>query len=401
MFFTRNFVIFASKRLNNSFGNSVSNLFQKSALIKQQVNKSLLRNTMTKVEEETWKNNKVVGRWLLACSGMCFGAVVIGGITRLTESGLSMTQWNLIKGMRPPQSKEEWEKEFEEYKQYPEYKYLERELDLAGFKKIFFWEYLHRMWGRSVGVVFALPAVLLWGKGYFNSAMKKRVLIFGALIGCQGLLGWYMVKSGLEGQETSTITPRVSPYRLAAHLSSAFIIYSLLFFQGINHIFKPYNLQAVPGIGKMKALTHSVKALVFLSAVSGAFVAGLDGGLVYNTWPKMADRWIPDDILALTPAWKNIFENATTTQFNHRHFGELTEFAILGLLIVSRKLPLPPRTRMVVNALAVAGLIQGMLGVATLFSYVKVELASSHQAGALVVLSLALWLSHELRRLPK
>ncbi|ESN95219.1 hypothetical protein HELRODRAFT_87016 [Helobdella robusta] len=347
------------------------------------------------------KNDKRVGRWLLACSGMCFGAIVIGGITRLTESGLSITQWNVIKGMRPPRTEDEWEKEFTEYKKYPEYKYLERELTLEGFKKIFFWEYIHRMWGRSIGLVFLLPAVFFWKKGYFNKGMKIRTLIYGSLIGAQGVLGWYMVKSGLEEHNESTITPRVSQYRLAAHLTSALVLYSLFFYQGLNHLLEPQQFAMTSAVKRLKMMNHTIKALVVLTAISGAFVAGLDGGLVYNTWPKMADKWIPDDLMAITPKWKNAFENVATVQFIHRHLGELTGGLIFITWLYSRKVKLPPRAKFIINCLAAAGLLQGLLGIATLLSFVPVHLASAHQGGAVTVLSFALWVTHELRRMPK
>lgn len=350
---------------------------------------------------EAPKGQKAVGTWLLTCAGMCFGAVVIGGITRLTESGLSMTQWDLIKGMKPPRTKEEWLAEFERYKQFPEYKYLERDLTLEGFKSIFFWEYIHRMWGRSIGLMFALPALYFLRKGYISKAMKPRLAIYGTLLVGQGLLGWYMVKSGLQDKENEHEIPRVSQYRLASHLGSAFILYALFLWQGLSHILTPHQLPNTRQIAVLRKLAHSSMFAVFFTAISGAFVAGLDAGLVYNTWPKYADRWIPSDLFALEPKWKNVFENTTTVQFNHRNLAELTAAFLLGIWWYSRKIPLPPRTRMAANALATMSLVQVGLGIWTLLSFVPTHLAATHQGGSLVLLSFAIWLTHELRRLPK
>lgn len=350
---------------------------------------------------------KIVGTWLLGCSGMVFGAVIIGGLTRLTESGLSMTNWHLIKGMKPPRTEEEWEREFERYKSFPEYKYLERELTLQQFKFIFFMEWFHRMWGRSIGLAFALPAAYFWKKGYLAKAMKPRVLIYGSLLLFQGLLGWYMVKSGLQEQPDSNITPRVSQYRLASHLGSAFVLYTLMLWSALTHLLPDNQAALMQGATNMKRLNllrkvaHGSMAMVFFTALSGAFVAGLDAGLTYNTWPKMADRWIPTDLFAFSPKWKNIFENSTTVQFNHRHLGELTGCLVIGAWALSRGINLPPRARLAANALLGMAVVQITLGVTTLLTYVPTHLAATHQSGSLVLLSFALWLTHELKRLPK
>lgn len=190
-------------------------------------------------------------------------------------------------------------------------------------------EYLHRMWGRLIGGVFIVPAAYFWAKGMLKPGMKARVTILGSLIGLQGLMGWYMVKSGLEDRfvEPSDV-PRVSPYRLAAHLGMAFIIYTGFLYNGLNYLLpaqKPsldssnINISHVKRkLKRFRTLVYSTKGLVFLTAMSGALVAGMDAGLIYNTFPKMADKWIPDDILAMSPAWKNFTENPTAVQFDHR-----------------------------------------------------------------------------------
>ncbi|KAK2170866.1 hypothetical protein NP493_1127g00058 [Ridgeia piscesae] len=347
------------------------------------------------------QGQKAVGLWLLGCAGMTFGAIVIGAITRLTESGLSMTQWHVIKGMRPPRTQEEWEAEFERYKQFPEYKFLGRELDLDGFKNIFFWEYTHRMWGRSIALVFALPALFFLKKGWISKPMKPRLAIYFTLLGFQGLLGWYMVKSGLEGQDEKSVIPRVSQYRLSAHLGSAMVLYVLFLWSGLNHLLKAHQLPNTAQIARLRMGSHMGMSLIFLTAISGAFVAGLDAGLSYNTWPKMADRWVPSDMFRLSPKWKNILENSAMVQFNHRHLGEFTGTAMLGLWWLCRKAPLPPRAMMAANALAVMAVVQVGLGIATLLAFVPVHLAATHQSGAIMLLSCALWLGNELKKMPK
>lgn len=344
---------------------------------------------------------KAVGRWLLGCAGMCFGAVTIGGITRLTESGLSITQWNLLKGMKPPRTNEEWKEEFDRYKQFPEFKFLERDLTLDDFKRIFFWEYFHRMWGRSIALVFGFPALYFLRKGWISKAMKPRLVIYAGLLAFQGGLGWYMVKSGLEEKSDPHAIPRVSQYRLAGHLGSAMLLYSLFLWQGLSHLLTPNQLANTVKLGSLRKYAHAAMALIFLTSLSGAFVAGLDAGLVYNSWPKMADRWVPVDISAMSPKWRNVFENATTTQFNHRHLGEFTVAALLGLWWLCHRSPLPRRTRLVAHALGAMAVMQVGLGVSTLLLYVPVWLAVAHQSGAMTLLTLALWLMHELRRFPK
>jgi cytochrome c oxidase assembly protein subunit 15 len=309
------------------------------------------------------KGKKSIGYWLVTCSGMVFVAVVLGGVTRLTESGLSMVTWKLL-GEKMPTTQKEWEEEFKKYQQFPEFKIKNREMTLSEFKWIWYMEFGHRMWGRAIGAVFLIPAVYFWSRGMFTAAMKKRVLAFGALIAGQGLMGWYMVKSGLEDRfHGESDIPRVSQYRLAAHLSLAFILYTLFLWSGLDHLLPAEsitiaNKSIVQASRKFKMLAHSCKGLVFLTAVSGAFVAGLDAGLVYNSFPKMADKWVPDDILALTPRLANITENPTTVQFDHRILGTTTLTLITVLYLMSRKRVLPRRAYTAVAVLGTVAWLQ-------------------------------------------
>ncbi|KAJ9583855.1 hypothetical protein L9F63_021800, partial [Diploptera punctata] len=347
-------------------------------------------------------STNVIGYWLLGCSGMVFGAVILGGVTRLTESGLSMVTWKLF-GERLPRTEQEWLEEFEKYKQYPEFKIKNKDITLEDFKWIWYMEYGHRMWGRAIGAVFYIPAAVFWARGWFKAGMKKRIVAFGTLIALQGLMGWYMVQSGLEDRfDGQSDIPRVSQYRLAAHLSLAFILYTLLLWSAFDHLIPAEKLKTAvtSSARKFRWLCHSCKGMVFLTALSGAFVAGLDAGLVYNSFPKMADRWIPDDIMAYSPKISNVTENPTTVQFNHRILGTTTLCLISGMWVLSRRMKLPPRAYTAATDNRVLGW-PVTLGICTLLWYVPVTLAAAHQSGSLVLLSLAVWLTHELKHVKR
>lgn len=348
---------------------------------------------------------KAIGYWLLTSSGMVFVAVILGGVTRLTESGLSMVTWKLL-GEKMPRTDEEWMLEFMKYQQFPEFQLQRRNMTLKEFKFIYYMEYAHRMWGRAIGAVFLLPAAFFWSRGAFTPQMKVRVIAFGGLILAQGLFGWYMVKSGLEKKEDDENIVRVSQYRLATHLSLAFILYSLFLWSSLDHLLPPDTISnisktTIVSARKFRMFAHGCKGMVFFTALSGAILAGIDGGLVYNSFPKMANKWIPDDILAYKPILKNFTENPTTVQFDHRVLGTTTLTLISVLWILSKRRTLPPRAYLATNALAAMAWLQVILGISTLLMYVPVPLAASHQSGSLILLSMAIWLTHELKRLPK
>ncbi|XP_013147013.1 PREDICTED: cytochrome c oxidase assembly protein COX15 homolog [Papilio polytes] len=348
------------------------------------------------------KPSKAVGYWLLGCSGMVFAAVVLGGVTRLTESGLSMVTWRLL-GESLPTTQEQWEQEFEKYKQFPEYKYKNQSMTLSEFKWIWWMEFLHRSWGRCIGAAVLLPAAYFWRSGALDLAMKRRVAVYCALVAAQGLMGWYMVKSGLEDRfQGPSDVPRVSQYRLAAHLGLAFVLYSGLL-AGALRVLRPFpaaatlrNMKELKGV---TTLAHTVKAMVFLTAMSGAFVAGLDAGLVYNSFPKMGERWIPEDILRLRPAPRNLTENPSTVQWQHRVLAGATLLAASALWPLARRRPLPRAATALAAAVGAVAWMQVGLGITTLLTYVPTPLAAAHQAGSLALLSLAVWLTHEVKLL--
>ncbi|KAJ0005169.1 hypothetical protein NQD34_011383, partial [Periophthalmus magnuspinnatus] len=374
--------------------------------------------------------NRIVGRWLVGCSGLVIGAVVLGGVTRysllmlrclgiyctiftasidlviiskrLTESGLSMVDWHLVREMKPPQTQEEWEAEFSKYQQFPEFKILNHNMTLPEFKFIFYMEWGHRMWGRLVGLSYILPAIYFWRKGYFTRSMKGKVLGLCGFVFFQGLLGWYMVKSGLEEKPESHDIPRVSQYRLCAHLGSALLLYCASLWTGLTLLQSPQKMIETKHLMLLRKFAKGTGALVFITALSGAFVAGLDAGLVYNSFPKMGERWIPDDLLAFSPTLKNFFENPTTVQFDHRILGISTLAAITSLYLFSRKVMLPKRAKIAISLLTAMAYGQVVaLGISTLLLYVPTPIAATHQSGSLALLSLAIWVLAELRKVPK
>ncbi|XP_011302894.1 cytochrome c oxidase assembly protein COX15 homolog isoform X2 [Fopius arisanus] len=290
-------------------------------------------------------------------------------------------------------------------------------MTLEEFKKIWWMEYVHRMWGRLIGAAFALPAAYFWYKGYLKPGMKSRVLALGSLIGAQGLMGWYMVKSGLEDRfEGPSDVPRVSQYRLATHLGLAFLLYAGFLYNALDHLL-PAKPMPLDWFGKKILTDHHTKALVnfkrmanwskafvFFTAISGAFVAGLDAGLIYNEFPRMGKRFIPNELLEMSPILKNFTENPTTVQFDHRILGITTLTLITIMAVKSRKVKLPGRASTAAFVVLGAGYLQVILGISTLLHHVPVILAASHQSGSMLLLSTAIWLCHELkhvRALPK
>ena len=328
------------------------------------------------------KPRRPIALWLLACCALVFAMVVVGGITRLTHSGLSIVEWQPIVGTVPPLDDRQWEDAFAKYKLSPEFRLANPDMTLAGFKSIFWWEYGHRLLGRIVGAVFLLPfAYFLWRRAIPSPLAWKLAGIF-ALGGLQGALGWYMVKSGLVDD------PRVSSLRLAAHLGLALLIYAGMLWIALG-ILGARNAESAPGRGIARALV----ALVFVMVLSGALVAGIRAGLAYNTFPLMNGAWIPPEVLAIDPWWKNFIYNMATVQVVHRTLA-------LAIVIVSvaawwrvhadRAAPLAA-CRWSQVLLAVVAL-QVTAGIATLLLRVPIPVAALHQAGAVLVFTCALGL---------
>ncbi|KAM3731399.1 hypothetical protein ACB098_12G160900 [Castanea mollissima] len=343
---------------------------------------------------------KMVGIWLFGSSAWVFSMVLLGGVTRLTRSGLSMTDWKFT-GSLPPLSEEEWLREFDKYKQSPEYKRINKGMSIEDFKFIYWMEYAHRMWGRALGVMFALPFSYFLRKGYITLGLGLRLSALFALGAGQGLIGWWMVKSGLEEPASEYAQPRVSPYRLAAHLTSAFAIYCGLFWTALSVVMPEPPAESVAwvrGAAKVKRLALPVGILVAITAVSGAFVAGNDAGHAYNTFPKMGDTWIPEDVLDMKPLIRNFFENTSTVQLDHRILATATLISIGTLWWSTRKLDIHPAVKSLIGSTMGMAALQVTLGISTLLSYVPVSLGTAHQAGALTLLTLMILLNHTVRR---
>jgi len=332
-------------------------------------------------------NNRKVATWLLVCCALVFAMVVLGGVTRLTGSGLSMVDWRPITGAMPPMVDSEWQQVFEMYRETPEFQKKNSYMDLDDFKGIFWLEYLHRLLGRTIGIVFLLPFLFfLWRGAIGKHEFPKYALMF-VLGGMQGVLGWYMVKSGLVDN------PHVSQYRLTAHLVAAFLIYAYMFWVALTLLFPPQGPDKHPWYGKTLALT----ALISVTIISGGFVAGLKAGKIYNTFPKMGEYWIPPDFLALEPGWKNFFDNMAAVQFNHRVLAIATFALIVIYWAKLRNTDLPARVRRGVNALLHTATLQVTLGILTLLLVVPVALAATHQAVAMLLFTVAIYLCHDLR----
>lgn len=342
--------------------------------------------------------------WLAGCTGLVFSMVVIGGITRLTRSGLSMTEWKFL-GTLPPMNDHEWDVEFGKYKKSPEYRRCNSGMTIDEFKFIYWMEYAHRMWGRGLGIAFGVPLMYFGFKGHITRRLALPLGVLFVAGGCQGLIGWWMVKSGLNEPLYHYEIPRVSPYRLATHLTSAFAIYTGLLWTTLSVALpeSPASLSGSAaikaGAAKLRGMVVPLTALIGLTAVSGAFVAGLDAGHAYNTFPLMNGSLVPtDEIFRLRPMWKNFFENTATVQFDHRVLAASTLCSVAAVWGLSRGVPMPARSAMMLNALMAVTCMQVSLGVATLLNHVPVSLGSAHQAGALTLFSVAVSLLHSLRR---
>ncbi len=333
--------------------------------------------------------NRTVATWLLVCCGFVFTMVVLGGITRLTGSGLSMVDWRPLMGILPPLTDAEWQRVFDMYRESPEYQMVNAGFGIEGFKGIFWLEYLHRLLGRVIGVVFLVPFVYFFIKGYVVRREWPKYLLMFILGGLQGLLGWYMVKSGLVD------VPHVSQYRLTAHLVAAFAIFAYMFWVAMSLLFpSPKNAPRHPWFGRTLALF----VVVSITIVSGGFVAGLRAGKIYNTFPMMGDHWVPPGLMALEPFWRNFFDNMTTVQFDHRLLAITTFALIVAYWYGTRSTSLPDRARPAANALLHTAIVQVALGIATLLFAVPVVLGAAHQGVAMILFTVALYLVHALRR---
>jgi len=330
-------------------------------------------------------NRRLVGYWLLFVAGLVVLMVLVGGATRLTGSGLSMTDWKPISGVIPPISDTEWVAEFDNYKKSPEYLKVNAGMSLEAFKAIFYWEWGHRVLGRVIGLAFGLPLLFFWLSRRVPQGYHLRLLGLFVLGGMQGLLGWYMVKSGLVDR------PSVSHYRLAAHLSLAlFLLFSLLW-TGLS-LLRPTGAGASLNTRRLALFALS---LLVIQLVLGALVAGLDAGHAAQDWPLMQGQIIPAGLGLLEPWWLNLIENPLTLQFEHRLVAYVLTGVIIAIYFSSREASYAIRLRAV--ALCIVTVLQVTLGIITVVLAVPVWAGVAHQAGGVALLIALTALLHESR----
>ncbi len=335
----------------------------------------------------THKNKLGLIIWLSIVCFLVYAMVFVGGMTRLTDSGLSMVEWRPLMGVLPPLNEGDWMSVFNKYKLYPEYKIINTNMSLSEFKYIFYWEYFHRLLGRLVGLVFLIPMLIMQFKGTLKAhGLTKKLWVGFSLGALQGLMGWYMVKSGLINN------PDVSHYRLAAHFMLALVIFSYLFWIILDLL----DLKKQPHKFWFK-FTLIILALVTLQLTYGAFTAGLKAGFGYNTFPLMGDQWVPNGLGMFNSFWINIFENKITVQFIHRTLGWSLFFTSAFLYYKATTGAFNSRQTKTSYILFVCILLQFSLGVLTLIYFVPLTLAIAHQTGAVVVLMASLYSAHSFK----
>jgi cytochrome c oxidase assembly protein subunit 15 len=338
------------------------------------------------------ENDRAILRWLQVCLVLVFAMIVLGGVTRLTDSGLSMVTWH-PSGMLPPLDTEQWLVEFELYQQYPEFQKLNRAMTLDGFKSIYWFEYSHRMLGRLIGLVFLLPFVYFYLRKMIKPGLTPRLTIMFVLGGLQGLLGWYMVKSGLVSN------PHVSQYRLSAHLLSAILIYGFILWTIFNLVTtSEYRRLAESSAAGWRKLSLGLITLVLITIVSGGFVAGLKAGSIFNTFPLMGGSLIPEGIGALSPWYLNPLENMVAVQFNHRWLAIASGIILIIWYVRGRSHFEETMLQRSFKLVGMMVIIQLALGITTLLMQVPVLLGSLHQVGALLLFSALLFNLHALSR---
>ena len=335
---------------------------------------------------------RAVATWLFVCCALVFAMVVVGGVTRLTGSGLSIVEWQPIVGAIPPLTDADWQAAFEKYQQIPQFKLVNHSMTVAEFKGIFWWEYVHRLLGRLIGVAFFVP--LLWFIARREIPAGYAWKLFGIFVlgGLQGAMGWYMVKSGLVDDT------RVSQFRLTAHLALALAIFAAMFWTGLSLLDPNRARPLTLSQRSARAWAIAYIALVCLMIVTGGFVAGIRAGFAYNTFPLMSGSVVPPEIFMIEPLWRNFFWNMATVQFDHRLIAWVIAFAApLVWLKVSATDGLPRRARIGGHLLLALVAVQIALGIATLLLVVPIPLAAAHQAGAVFVFAAALNVAHALR----
>ena len=330
--------------------------------------------------------DRQVALWLVFCAAVVFGMIMLGAVTRLTGSGLSMVDWRPLMGVIPPLSEEAWQATFEQYKQYPEYQKVNLGMDVDGFKRIFMFEYLHRLLGRTIGVIFFFPMLYFALRRRVRPGLMPHLWVLFVLGGLQGLLGWYMVKSGLVNE------PRVSQYRLTSHLGLAVLIYAYMLWLAFDLVFA--RRAATPQPRPHANWAPWLIGLLYLMILSGGLVAGTRAGFAYPTWPLMGDSFIPPGLYAMSPLWKSAFEDIVTVQFNHRMFAYLLFVLLNAYAWLLFRNSTARLARPAALMLAATLWLQVILGISTLLLHVPVAVATAHQGCAVLLLSAMLFSAH-------
>jgi len=338
-------------------------------------------------KQEPISYDRQVARWLMLCAVVIFAMILLGGATRLTNSGLSIVEWKPLMGVIPPLTEHDWQEAFHKYQQFPEYQKVNHGMSVHEFKVIFMYEYLHRLLGRFIGVLFALPMLYFAVRGRLRPGLTPKLVILFFMGGLQGLLGWYMVKSGLVDN------PRVSQYRLTAHLGVAVAIYAYMVWLVFDLLLAR---ESQTGSERKPYASWSlvIVALVYLMILSGGLVAGTDAGFAYPTWPLMGDSFVPRGLYATSPAWLAMFEDITTIQFNHRMFAYVLFVVLSASAVLVYRSATQGYGKLAAVLLVLALCLQVILGISTLLLHVPVVLGTAHQGGAVVLLTAALFLSH-------
>lgn len=334
-------------------------------------------------------SDKQIATWLLTCCALIFVMVVLGGVTRLTRSGLSIVEWDPIMGAIPPLTQTQWEQTFDKYKQTPEYQKINYGMSLENFKGIFYVEWAHRLLGRLIGFVFLLPFLYFLIRKRITKALTPKLFTMFVLGGLQGVLGWYMVKSGLVDM------PRVSAYRLTAHLALAVVIYAYILWVALGLMTPRVHFSTA--LQPLRRFSAGVTGLIFVMILTGGFVAGTHAGFAFNTFPLMNGHFFPEGMYTMEPLWADPFENIATVQFNHRLLAYVLLLVIPAFWLAARKFSLPRQAQTPIHLLLAWLVVQVTLGITTLIYVVPVPLAAAHQGGALVLFTLALYVHHSLR----
>jgi cytochrome c oxidase assembly protein subunit 15 len=348
--------------------------------------------TPLQIASQSRSARRSVGLWLLACCLMVAIMVMLGGITRLTNSGLSIMEWKPLMGAWPPMTDAEWQRVFALYRQISEYKHVNPDMTIDAFKGIFWWEYLHRLWGRLLAVAFLVPLVWFVIRGRITRLEIPRLVALFALGGLQGFAGWYMVASGFQDRVD------VSQYRLVIHLMLALAIFSLMLWYALDY------LDDTPIAGNSKAsatLARHAKGMntvIAFQIALGGLVAGTDAGFIYNDFPQMNGHWLSPDLFLMSPWWINFTENLAMVQFQHRLVSGFVAIAVISFLVRCRRHDVDPVVKRRAIIVSVALAAQAFLGISTLILVVPIPLAVLHQLGAFVLLGCGLIAQHALSR---